>query len=292
MRALGELSTFLILGALASRAHADVELKNDGFNTGDTPAAQGGFDAGEAAASRYVAPSAGLQLLKVQLLFAGATATRDITFKVWDDTAGTDTPGTELFTGDFTLTGSNSALQQIDLTMDNVIVPQQFRVGIVFITGAHSTPPVSYPSVVRDTDGTIKADKNFILATGLGWTKSQALGLQGDWVIRAFVSGGALPDAGVGGDGGVGGPDAGVGAACQGNTDCPLGQFCELSNHHCTFECRTSADCPTGTCNSLGMCIGAGNTGKGGCCQTDRDGQAAGVLLGIGVLFVMRRRRR
>jgi hypothetical protein len=287
MRVTAAIGAFVGLLCLASLANADTELKNDGFTSGGTAGFQGGFVTGEAGASRFFAPAAGRQLVKVQLLFGGgSTAVKTVTFKVWDDTAGTDAPGAELFSADYDLTGSDTALSEI-VVGTNVVLPQQFRVGIFF---QHN----GAPSIARDADNTIAADKNYIFASGgLGWQKSSVLGLTGDWVIRAFITDGAgSPDAGPGG-GGSGTPDAGVGAACQGNTDCPVMQFCDLTNHHCTFECRTAADCGTGTCNSLGMCVGTGNNGKGaGCCQTDRGGQAGGVLLGIGVLFFLRRRRR
>ena len=57
---------------------------------------QGGFVAGEIGASRFVAPEAGRTLLKVQLLYGGATAQRTVTLRVFDDSAGTDAPGAEL----------------------------------------------------------------------------------------------------------------------------------------------------------------------------------------------------
>ena len=58
-----------ILCVLAGTAAADVELKNDSFTEGAQVAFQGGFVSGEIGASRFTAPEAGRQLLKVQLLF-------------------------------------------------------------------------------------------------------------------------------------------------------------------------------------------------------------------------------
>jgi len=266
-------STALVL-VITSTAAADVELQNDGFVSGQQAGFQAGFVAGEAGASRFHAPEAARQLLKVHLLYGGATTAEMVTLKVWDDSAGTDTPGTELHSADFQITGSNTAMQELDVTADNVIVTQQFRVGVVFMTAG-------VPSIARDTDGTISAADNYIMAQGLGWTKSQALGLTGDWIIRAVISGA----------GGPGGPDAGPGGgACAGNGDCAVGSYCDLTSHSCTFDCRSAADCQSGTCNSLGMCI-ANNGGGGGCCRTDRGGEGATVLA-LGVLLLIRRRRR
>ncbi len=246
---------------------------------------QAGFAAGEIGASRFVAPEAGRTLLKVQLLYGGATANRTVTLRVFDDSAGTDTPGSELYSGDFQLTGSNSSIQEIATTDVTVTLPQQFRVGIEF-------QDAGLPSIARDDDGTIDAAKNYIKANGLGWVKSQTLGLTGDWIIRAFVSDGA----GGGGDAGnPNNPDGGVppmGGPCSANPDCPDGQFCDTAVGSCTFECRFDEDCGGGTCNTLGQCVGGGGSG-GGCCQTDGGGGETGALLGVGVLgmLVLRRRR-
>jgi hypothetical protein len=281
-RGLVFASLSLTSGA-TSIAHADVTLQNDGFVSGGQALAEGGFVTGEAAASRFDAPDPGRQLLKVQVIYApDETGNFPTTLKVYDDTAGTDVPGAELYSSDFQLVGSSSALQELDVTADNVIVPQQFRVGLVF---QHD----SYPSVTRDNDGTVHADKNFILANGVTWTRSQSLGVQGDWIIRAVVSGGTSGvDAGV-----TMMPDAStVGATCTGNAQCSVGEYCDTANHSCTFDCRTSADCGGGTCNSLGMCVGGTKSSGGGCCQTGRGGEG-GIVLGLGVLgLVLRRRRR
>ena len=280
MRVHAAAAAIVVLCALTQAARADLELKNDGFVSGGTAGFQAGFVTGEMGASRFVAPEAGRQLLRVQLLFGGAAATQTITLKVWDDTAGTTAPGTELFSGDFELAGSNDTFQELNLVGAgaNVTLTKQFRVGILF---NHS----GLPSIARDNDG-IAADKNYIFANGLGWARSQALGLAGDWIIRAFVSdgGGSAPDAGTGT------PDAGVGAGCRGNTECPAGQFCDVAQMACTFECRTSDDCGGGTCNSLGQCVGGG-TDPGGCCGASGGG-ATGVVLGLGVLLLLGRRRR
>ena len=279
-------------------AAAQVELRNDGFETGMSAGFQAGFVSGEIGAVRLVAPQASVQVLSVRLLFGGATTTQTITLKIWDDSAGTVAPGVELFSGDFQLAGNNTVIHELDVAGMNVIVPMQFRVGIQF---QHA----GLPAIARDDDGTINASRNFINASGIGWIQSQSLGLTGDWVIRAMVSTGGGPDAGSGGpDAGSGGPDAGTGgpdagsATCTGNGDCPLGEYCDTMLGSCTFDCRLDSDCPGGgPCNSLGQCLAADGDG-GGCCSTARDrGGAAGPLAASGLallvaLTLTRRRRR
>ena len=270
--------------AVIASAHADVTLQNDGFSSGGTAAFKQGFGVGDMGASSFLAPAPARQLLKVQLLYGGMnTMTKTVTFKVWDDTAGTAAPGTELYSMDFQLTGADSAIQEIDVTADNVIVPQQFRAGLLF-------PYAGAPSIARDTDGSIMAGKNFIYdAPSAMWHDSKDLFLQGDWIIRAVISGTSTgADAGVNPT-----PDAStVGATCTSNAQCSVGEFCDTTNHQCTFECRTSADCGNGgTCNSLGMCVGGGSK-SGGCCSAGRGAQGS-IALGLFTLgLVFRRRRR
>jgi hypothetical protein len=264
---------------LTSTAQAQLELKNDGFVTGGTAGFQSGFVAGEIGASRFVAPDAGRQLLKVQLLFGPSSMQRDVTLKVWDDTAGTDAPGAELYSEDFTLTGSSSAIIEIVPTTSPVLT-QQFRVGIVFTASGD-------PQIARDVDGNIAADRNYIFAIPGGWFRSANLGLAGDWVIRAFVNNiGPTPDAPPGTPDAAGGtPDAATGEGCNGNAECPAGQYCDVANHACTFDCVEETDCGGNmTCNSLGQCVDG--SGGGGGCQADA-GPGAGMLVVLGALGLL-----
>ncbi len=289
---------------------ADVELKNDSFGGGGSANAGAMFIPGEIAASRFDPPVPGTQLRKVRLLFLSpdmSMVPHDITLHVWDDSGLMTIPGTEIYTGDFTLTPSTSAINEIDLTTvpeAPINVPGTFRVGIEF---PYTTPP----TVALDDDGPMPG-KNFIFAMPIGggagtWYpfESPLIGGTGDWILRAVVAGGGTtpdagpgaPDAGPGApDAGPGAPDAGSGGGCLSPADCPIGQYCGPS-HVCTFDCRVNSDCAGGdTCNSLGMCVAPGGNGKSGCgCNvSSRSGAAgagAGVLL-FGLMLAARRRRR
>lgn len=283
-------------------AAAAVELKNDGFVDGASVGFQSGFVTGEVGASRFTPASPGVQVLGVQFLFGGAPGTRDITLRIWDDSEMQDGPGTEIFSGDYTLTASDTEIQSVDLSGDNVVVPGAFRVGIEF---QHS----NLPSIARDDDGTIAPSKNFIRLDGGAWVRSADLPsphtLTGDWIIRAEVSGGggggsntsssSSSGTGAGGDGsGAGGP----GGECQGNQDCPIGQYCSDAGA-CTLDCRVHSDCPAGNqCNTLGQCVAGApaddSGGDDGGCNTAPAGGAgiAGLLGGLAALAAALRRRR
>lgn len=282
MRAGVAIGAFLILSSTASTANAQVELKNDNFTDGGVVNYHGGFVAGEIGAARFVAPGPARQLLKVRLLFGPNVVTRDVTLKVWDDTAGTTAPGTELHTEDFQVPGSPDAIVELDVTASNVIVTQQFRIGIVFTAAGP-------PSIADDTDGLV-ADRNFLFAVPGGWFAAGTLGVGGDWVIRAEISGGGgggTPDAAPGG----GTPDAaGGGGGCNGNTECSVGEYCDVANHVCTFDCRADTDCSGGdTCSSLGQCVTGGGGGGGGCATGGNAGAGGLVLLGLGLIALLSR---
>ncbi len=244
----------------SSTAHAELELKNDGFVSGGAASFQSGFVAGEAGASRFVAPAADRQLLKVQLLFGGATTTQMVTVRVFDDRAGNDIPGSELFMGDFEITGSDSAMHELDLRGSNVIVTQQFRVAIEF---QHA----GAPTLASDGDGNVAADKNYIFASGMGWKKSSALGITGDWVIRAFIT-----------DGGGGM----MGTFCDTNAECATGQYCDAPHHACVSGCRTDGECSNGSCVD-NQCMADGGGDDGGC-QT---GGGSGGVIALGILALV-----
>ncbi|MBK7672425.1 MAG: hypothetical protein IPJ24_13755 [bacterium] len=174
------LSTICLLLAAAAAQGQETILQNDAFVDGQSAAFQGGFVAGETAAVRLSPPGPfPMSVTRVQFLFGGATTTQVVTLRIWDDSAGAAAPGTELYSGDFELTGSDTAMQEIDLSAANLQVGGPFRVGIEF---QHS----GAPSVARDGNG-ITAARNFIDAQGLGWFDAAVLGVTGDWIIRAGV---------------------------------------------------------------------------------------------------------
>jgi hypothetical protein len=166
-------------------------LANDTWESGQPSAFQGGFIAGEMAAVRLDPHQPGsFPLNNVHFLFGGATSMHEVRLHIWQDTGGS-VPGAEIFTADYVLTGSDSAWQMIDLSLENIIIDGTFRVGLEF---THS----GYPSVTRDNDG-INTGRNFIYASDGNWYDSALFGLAGDWVIRAVLDSGGPGEFTVGG---------------------------------------------------------------------------------------------
>lgn len=169
----------LFLSRSAALAQETI-LQNDGFVDGQPVGFQGGFVAGESGSVRLLpAGPFPMAVTRVQLLFGGASSTQTVTLRIWDDGAGTAAPGAELYSADYLLTGSDTVMQEIDLSGAGIQVGGAFRVGIEF---QHS----GVPSIARDGNGITPA-RNFIYAQGLGWFDSATLGVTGDWIIRAGV---------------------------------------------------------------------------------------------------------
>jgi hypothetical protein len=181
--AAGPVTAVLLLWLFISgspTANATV-LINDGWSDGQSAAFQGGFVAGEIGAARFSpAGPCPCFVRQITLLYGGALSTRTIRLHVWEDGAGTWSPGLEILAGDFELTAANDALQLIDLSASGIFVNGPFRVGIEFLDDG-------LPAIARDADGDIQADTNFIFASGLGWVESSLLRVTGDWIIRATI---------------------------------------------------------------------------------------------------------
>jgi MYXO-CTERM domain-containing protein len=202
---------------------------------------------------------------------------------------------------DVQMTGSNSAIQEVDLTtLGQITASGPFRV-------AFEWQHAGYPSVARDADGNTYPDRNYIYAIPGGWIRSSAAMVAGDWVIRAFVVYSGDTDGGVQEDAAVVQEDAapaqsdaaaqhdgGGNQSCQGNTDCPGGQYCGPQNV-CTYDCVIDTDCgDNATCNSLGKCVDKGSSGCGCAAPGARPAGLvlALALVGLGLGALRRRRRR
>lgn len=272
---LAGLTGFAGLAVPAGPARAESApsqvVQNDGYFGGPEVAFPSGLKKGDAVAARLTGFGGNTAVIQVTVVFGGggpASTQVPVTLKIWDDTSLTDAPGPELFSSSEVLVNTATPTFQI-LPLAGVGVGERFRVG--FVLGADAPPMVGH-----DADGNMQPGVNFTFRPTTGWSRSQADGVTGDWIIRATLA-----------SGGNGGGGSNGGGACFG-VDCPAGQFCDTASRACTFECRTADDCGGAFCNSNGQCVGEG----GGCCETGGGGAPAAGMLALGVLALVLRRRR
>ena len=154
---------------------------------------------------------------------------------------------------------------------------QVFVVSLRFFNPNNTNP--SLPSIVFDNDG-CQSSSNAVFVTGVGggWTDACALGVSGDWMIRAVVDCGAAAGACCMPDGScvdnqtsaacaqAGGTFQGGGSTCAGvNCPAPVGACCfmptgcvDLSSTDCGtaggFWQGAGTDCATFTCFPAGAC--------------------------------------
>ncbi len=150
---------------------------NDGWHGGLNAGYQAGFVAGEIAAVRLDPGGPGTnRITGLHFMFGGDVSSQSVQLIIWDDAAGTDVPGSQLFSQTVQL-GGQLALQGVDLSSYDIQVTGPYRVGLSF---THA----GFPSVARDDDGSIISSRNYIFSGG-NWTQSTVFGLTGDWIIRA-----------------------------------------------------------------------------------------------------------
>jgi hypothetical protein len=161
---------------------SNLEFMNDGFQTGEPVGFISGFVVGEEAAAVLGPLDESYRIDSVSFFFGGeSAATTMLCINIYRDTGSAD-PGDLLYSGEFNGTPSNLVFNHFDIQSNNVVVVGggSIRIAVEFM----ATSP---PTVARDTDGTIDADRNWI-QTGGTWIRSQDLSVTGDWIIRATVS--------------------------------------------------------------------------------------------------------
>ncbi len=170
-----------VIGGLHPKTVAAQEVGNDSWPTSGAATFPAGFVTGDTVAARLILPSptTDYRLSAVRLLFGGSPVSQFISVLIWDDSAGTDSPGPLLFQSqEFQLFGSDAALQEI--VFDNApTVSGTVRVGL-------ELPHDGLPTVGVDADG-IQANLNYLEIDGIGWVEASSLGITGDLIIRAIV---------------------------------------------------------------------------------------------------------
>lgn len=188
---LNKYTTWLLTTLVAVAAAADIEqVSIDNYVPGNPVTYQSDFQPGEIAAVRFEPQiECPCLITDVSIVFAGAPDSRQIGIKIWEDFDGNTQPGTLLVHDFANLTSADDSLQDIDMRPSSVVVQGPFRVGI-------QTLSIGLPSVVTDTTGSMNVDTNFVLANNgtFDWTPAQALGMTGNFVIRATIDNIVLAD--------------------------------------------------------------------------------------------------
>ena len=183
--------------AIAATAVAnEVTLQNDSLDNGSSGTIQAGFVPGEKAASWLTTPCDG-NIVAVQVfwrsLLGDAPLTvedsidiyRDGTFPVPGDLA-------QAIEGPVLTDGVMNEYRYLDEndTIPLIVPVVANETFIVALTFLEAPDPSQGPSVVNDEDG-IEPNRNAIYAylggSNYSWFSSSALGVTGDWVIRAVV---------------------------------------------------------------------------------------------------------
>lgn len=181
-----------LAGATWTAVAEEVVVKNDSLTDGGNGAIQAGFDDGESAAAWLTSPCNG-RIVAVQVFWKSATGgqppslEQSITIFA-NGTFPQPGPILALLEGPVMTDGFVNEFRYLDeLNTIPIDVPinqnQRFVVSFEF---ASDPNPLNGPSVVTDTNG-CQAQKNAIEAVGLGWVNACALGISGDFFIRAVV---------------------------------------------------------------------------------------------------------
>ncbi|MBU1241125.1 LDL receptor domain-containing protein [Myxococcota bacterium] len=234
-------SLVIMIITLQSARAEILTLQNDGWNSGDTAYVIPGFAPGDAAAVTLGPVDQISHLTKIHFIFGGSTTTQILTVVVYGDT-GDATPGAQLYSADYELTGADNAIQEIDLVSENISIPAgtSIRVSLVFQhTGA--------PSVAGDDDGDHKGDRNWIFSYDTGtWAQADSLGVTRDWIIRAMVDTYCEPAVEF-----TCGDDSCILSTqvCDGTGDCPGGD----DETDCSCDGATEFTCGDDSCISRAL---------------------------------------
>ncbi|MCU0304382.1 MAG: hypothetical protein MUC56_10035 [Thermoanaerobaculales bacterium] len=177
------LMTTLVLPLAGAPSEAAIkELANDNFPGVGSVACQIGFVEGESAAAKLTADLGDYpyQIRKARMLICPASTSGFVILRIYEDNTGTVLPGPLLYEEIVQVTGSDAALNEVDLTLAGIVVPSgSVRVELEWFQD-------SPPGVAADIDGYF-ANVNYIFAVPGGWFYANQLGVLGDWIIRLEI---------------------------------------------------------------------------------------------------------
>ncbi len=191
--AIGVALVLALLSWIPVGHGAELTLMNDSFSgSGSVFCVSGqGFVEGEIAAARFTADAGSypFQILRVLVLACPAGTQSDLVLKIWEDDGVSDAPGDLLYEEFFTLLGSDNALNELDVSVANLVVDSgSIRVGIQYFFGPALT------GLATDLDGHPNPQPNYIYAIPpASWIPAHLLGVNGDWIIRVVVDANEAP---------------------------------------------------------------------------------------------------
>jgi hypothetical protein len=186
------VSVWVILMAAVAVPGWTVEkiLQNDSFSGVGTAycVLPQSFQVGEIAAARFTPEPSDypFQILEVQVLVCPDSAQQVIILNVWLDDGVSDQPGDNIHAEAFTLTGSDDALNGLDVSSQGLVVNSgSIRIGFEYDP---FFPPQA--GFARDTDGHVLPQPNFIYGLPdppYGWRPADYYGMNHDWIIRVRI---------------------------------------------------------------------------------------------------------
>ena len=234
----------LALGALSTSAIADeIVVQNDSLVGGNTAAICPCFTPGEEAAVWLTSPCDG-DIVGIQIFWksigGGATVSLEDSIIVYRS-GNFPNPGTIKDSFDAPAF-QDGGLNEFRYEDENQTIPisipvtagEEFVVSLKFFNGNNTNP--SLPSIVSDAQG-CQSGKNAVKVNGSFWANACALGVSGDWVIRAIIECGGEP----------------IGAACLPDGSCMEGLTEAQAIDMGGFWNGTGSECADVQC--LGACF-------------------------------------
>jgi hypothetical protein len=177
-----------VVGAGEARG-ATKTLQNDGFDGSGAVACQTGAAQDEILAVRLTPDPTDypFQIKTIIALVCPPGQQGFAYLRIWADDGQSLEPGAEIYTGEFSISGSSSDFNTFDLSAENLVISSgSIRVGIELFQDPG-------PSVATDNDGNRVANHNFVFIPVLGWFLLEDFGPSGDWIIRAEIEVDDLP---------------------------------------------------------------------------------------------------
>jgi hypothetical protein len=192
IRILTVLSLHVIISATAVCPAFAVEktLQNDSFSGAGQLTCLPGFAVDEFGAARFEADPGDypFTIKRIQVIVCPDGPPVELILSIREDDGSSLDPGPVLYEELATFTPSTTLINEVDLTLENIVVTSgSIRVGLGFFWGG------SPPGLAYDADGILPMT-NFVFVTPqYQWAYAESLGVWGDWIIRVVIEANDAP---------------------------------------------------------------------------------------------------